>query len=96
MRADTLSELVYESDMPPTSFGDTFSSGLSSSLDPTLRALADRYRVHYDFGGAIANASLGTVAMGEGRMFLDYSIRKSFTNRSARIKRSLLMLLMLR
>ncbi len=74
-------ELVSTPDLPVTSFGDTFSSGLKQSLDPTLRSLSEKYLVHYDFGAAIANASRGSVVMGEGRMFLDYSIRKSFTNR---------------
>ena len=64
-----------------TSFGDTFSSDLYLSLDPTRRRLASKYAVHYDFGSALKNASRGKVAMGEGRMFLDYSIRKEFTNR---------------
>ncbi len=78
---DTLEELVSVPGLPVTSFGDTFSSGLQLSLDPTLRTLSEKYLVHYDFGGALANVSQGMVVMGEGRMFLEYSIRKSFTNR---------------
>ncbi len=46
----------------------------------SFQLLSTKYDVHYDFGSALYNASQGLLAMGEGRMFLDYSVRKDFTN----------------
>ena len=39
-----------------------------------------RYGFHYDFPGAFHNMSEKRLIMGEGRQFLDYSLRKDFTN----------------
>lgn len=65
---------------PVVSFGDTFLKAIEGSLDPSLQRIAGKYIVHYDFGAALGNASQGNFIMGESRQFLEFNVRKRFTN----------------
>ena len=43
--------------------------------------LAETYQTHYDFGGAIGNATKGTNVIAEARQFLEYNIRLANTDK---------------
>ena len=76
---DTLKEAsTYPA--PIASFGDTFLKATRNSLNPHLQRLAENYIVHYNFGEAFKNVSEGKIIMGESRQFIDFNIRKHYTD----------------
>ena len=62
------------------SFGAAFVDNLNKSLDPSLRAINKRYTVHWNFDEAFRNASERRLVMAEGDAFLEFNMRKRFTN----------------
>jgi hypothetical protein len=66
--------------IPVGSFGDTFKNSVDQSLDPHLRKIAETYTTHYDFDSAFLNASKSKLVMAESKQFLEYNLRRRFTN----------------
>ena len=72
--------MIFQVDVKVGSFGAAFVDNLSKSLDPSLRAINKRYTVYYDFEEAFRNASERRLVLAEGDGFLEYNMRKRFTN----------------
>lgn len=76
---DALKELVA-APIPVKSLSN-FTDMFIKSNDPELRALLQNsYQLHDSYEEAFANVSGGQIAMVESHNFLDYNIRKHFTN----------------
>ena len=67
-------------DIPVGSFSAVFQNSFGDSLDPDLREISKRYVVHYDYDSAFENATDNKLVMAESKQFLEFSIRKRFTN----------------
>ena len=76
---DTLQEIAKQ-DLPIGSFSDTFQKAVELSTDTNLQKIADKYYTHYDFDLAFENATGRKVVMAESKQFLQYNLRKRFTN----------------
>ena len=72
---------MLQEDVKIGSFGAAFVDNLGKSLDPNLKAINERYTVHWDYDGAFKNASERKLVMAEGDAFLTYNMRKRFTNK---------------
>ena len=79
---NTLKQLAFENgNVPVSSFSNTFKKVTEASTDPSLIKIAQTYQTHYNFSEAFHKASKGKIVMGESGSFLEYNIRKSFTNK---------------
>lgn len=66
--------------LPIGSFSDTHQKSAEASVNANIQEIAKKYFTHYDFGTAFHNVSTNQIVMAEGKDFLEYNIRKSFTN----------------
>ena len=70
----------FPQELPVGSFSDTFQKSVEESVDVNVKKIAEKYFTHYDFGGAFHNASTNKIIMAESQQFLEYNLRKRFTN----------------
>lgn len=76
---NTIQEIADQK-LPVGSFTDTFQKAVEASQDDDMQKIASKYFTHYDFDAAFANASSEIVIMAESKQFLEFNLRKRFTN----------------
>jgi hypothetical protein len=49
-------------------------------VESNVQKIAKKYFTHYDFEAALHNASTNQIVMAESQQFLEFNLRKRFTN----------------
>ena len=49
-------------------------------MEANVQKIAQKYFTHYDFEAALHNASTNQIVMAESQQFLEFNLRKRFTN----------------
>ena len=73
--------LWYLQDLQVASFGTTFKNSILNSLNPHLKKISENYMTHYNFGEAFQNASTESLILAESQQFLQFNVRKRYTNK---------------
>ena len=66
--------------IPIGSFSSNFKKYHQESSNSILYHLSKTYRTYYDYEEAFENASEGGLVMAESKLFLEYNVRKRFTD----------------
>ena len=68
-------------DLPIGSIDNTQIRSMKESVDINVQKIAEKSFPHYDFEAAFHNASANRIIMVQSQRFLEYNLRKRFTNK---------------
>ena len=78
-----INSLIFLKILPVGSQGANFGMEklLKESVDINIRKIGEKFfQYDFDFEAAFQNASSNLIVMAEGQQFLEYNLRKRFTN----------------